>query len=89
MEGDFVEEEKVFKDKVANVEPLVEAQLQIIIQSVILYTITFENQIDLSSLLYIDTTSKITYFLMLLSSLVSICISFTKMLQRGHKPAHS
>ena len=87
MEGDFVEEEKVFKEKVANVEPLVEAQLQIIIQSVILYTITFENQIDLSSLLYIDTTSKITYFLMLLSSLVSICISFTKMLQMGHKPA--
>ena len=86
MEGDFKEEEKVLKDKVANIEPLVEAQLQIIIQSVILYTITFENQIDLSSLLYSDTTSKISYFLMLLSSLVSICISFTKMLHMGHEP---
>ena len=50
MEGDFKEEEKVLKDTVANIEPLVEAQLQTIIQSVILYTITFENQIDLSSL---------------------------------------
>ena len=87
MEGDFTEEEKVLKEKVANIEPLVEAQLQIIIQSVIIYTITFENQIDLSSLLYSDTTSKITYFLMLLSSLVSICISFTKMLHMGHEPA--
>ena len=86
MEGDFKEEEKVLKEKVANIEPLVEAQLQTIIQSVILYTITFENQIDLSSLLYSDTTSKITYFLMLLSSLVSICISFTKMLRMGHEP---
>ena len=50
MEGDFKEEEKMLKDKVANIEPLVEAQLQTIIQSVILYTITFENRIDLSSL---------------------------------------
>ena len=86
MEGDFKEEEKVLKDTVANIEPLVEAQLQTIIQSVILYTITFENQIDLSSLLWSDTSSKITYFLMLLSSLVSICISFTKMLRMGHEP---
>ena len=89
MEGDFKEEERVLKDKIANIEPLVESQLQIIIQAVILYTITFENQIDLSSLLYSDTTSKITYFLMLLSSLVSICITFTKMLQIGHEPAIS
>ena len=86
MEGDFKEEEKVLKEKVANIEPFAEAQLQTIIQSVILYTITFENQIDLSSLLYSDTSSKITYFLMLLSSLVSICISFTKMLHMGHEP---
>ena len=89
MEGDFKEEERVLKDKIANIEPLVESQLQIIIQAVIVYTITFENQIDLSSLLYSDTTSKITYFLMLLSSLVSICITFTKMLQIGHEPAIS
>ena len=86
MEGDFKEEEKVLKEKVANIEPLVEAQLQTIIQSVILYTITFENQIELGSLLWSDTSSKITYFLMLLSSLVSICISFTKMLRMGHEP---
>ena len=48
MEGDFKEEEKVLKDTVANIEPLVEAQLQTIIQSVILYTVTFENSNDLS-----------------------------------------
>ena len=47
MEGDFAEEERVLKAKVANIEPLVESQLQIIIQTVILYTITFENQVDI------------------------------------------
>ena len=74
------------KEKVSNIEPLVESQLQIIIQSVILYGITYENLIDMSSLLYSDTTSKVTYFLLLLSSTVSICISFTKMLQAGDRP---
>ena len=68
---------------------LVEAQLQIIIQSVILYTITFENAIDMSSLLYSDTTSKVTYFLLLLSSILSTCISFTKMLLAGNLPVLS
>ena len=79
----------MLKERVANIEPLVEAQLQIIIQSVILYTITFENAIDMSSLLYSDTTSKVTYFLLLLSSILSTCISFTKMLQAGDLPVLS
>ena len=84
--GDVVEEEKVMKEKVLNIEPLVESQLQIIIQTVIIYGITFENSIDMSSLLYSDTTSKVAYFLLLISSTFSICISFTKMLRLGHEP---
>ena len=85
----MVEEEKVMKEKVLNIEPLVESQLQIIIQTVIIYGITFENSIDMSSLLYSDTTSKVAYFLLLISSTFSICISFTKMLQAGDYPVLS
>ena len=89
IEGDLAKEDKVLKEKVLNIEPLVESQLQIIIQSVILYAITFEKAIDMTHLLYTDTSSKATYLFMLLTSLVSLCITFTKMLQAGRKPVLS
>ena len=89
IEGDLAKEDKVLKEKVLNIEPLVESQLQIIIQTVILYAITFEKAIDMTHLLYTDTSSKATYLFMLLTSLVSLCITFTKMLQAGRKPVLS
>jgi hypothetical protein len=87
VSGDLDKEAEVTRDCVSNIEPMVEAQMQMVVQAVILYTNYFDWPVGL--LPYSDLTSKIFYFFLLISSFLSLCISYTKMLQQGQTPVIS
>ena len=91
IEGDWIQ----YRDEskaLALIEPVTEGLMQLFCQTVILYTVQGPGEIfqddttelikplDLHDLIYHDTVSMITYNLLLITSTMSVGISFAKVL---------